>query len=59
MSRYWFIAFGDYDICGLETPYAMTREQAIDYMIDRYGLEPTDAWPCQKWQMYATAVDIF
>ena len=58
-SKYWFIEWPDGQIDGLETPKSMTAEEAIEYMILRYNLQPEDAWPCQRWQLAATAVDIY
>lgn len=58
-SKYWFMEWPDGQIDGLETPEMMTAEEAMDYMIDRWGLQPESLWPCQKWQLYASMVDIY
>ena len=58
-SKYWFLEWSDGQIDGLETPEMMTAEEAMNYMIDRWGLQPESLWPCQKWQLYATMVDIY
>lgn len=60
-TRYWYVEI-DYEPNGLETPYPMTRDEALKYLRDTYDIKRNEITSLTKWtkvDMYYSDVDIF
>lgn len=58
-SRYWFIEFESGEYAGAEFDTALDSQEVHDELIKRHGVEIIYCWPCHKWELYYSEVDIY
>ena len=58
-SRYWFIEFESGEYAGAEFDTALDSQEVHDELLKRHGIEIVYCWPCHKWELYYSEVDIY
>lgn len=58
-SRYWFIEFEDGTEAGAEFDHCVDSQEVHDFILKEHGVEIIHCWPCHKWELYYSEVDIY
>lgn len=58
-SRYWFIEFESGEYAGAEFETAVDSQEVHDFILLVYEKEIVYCYPCHKWELYYSELDIY